>query len=160
MAHVACPQRTVPGLIVAAYHAGIQSTPFQTPPYPTAEIRALVKVVDAKKLLLDAEDAIRENDQRPAAAAIPIYGDHGHPVKRVFDLMLKYMVREDVRLHGEKYYHTVPEEYRTTRSAFRRGQFVALAGVTAGAYGYNREDKHGSLAAGYEEACRLLGVEA
>jgi hypothetical protein len=32
--------------------------------------------------------------------------------------------------------------------------------VTTSAYGYNREDKAGFRAAGYEEACKLLGVEA
>jgi hypothetical protein len=37
---------------------------------------------------------------------------------------------------------------------------VALARVTASAYGYNRDDKHGFRAAGYEEACKLLGVDA
>jgi len=33
-----------------------------------------------------------------------------------------------------------------------------LARVTASAYGYNREDKHGFRAAGYEDACKLLGT--
>ena len=76
------------------------------------------------------------------------------------DLMLKYAVSEDGRLHGEKYYQTVREEYQTTRPAFRWRQIVALARVTASSFGYNREDKHGFRAAGYEEACRLLGVDA
>ncbi|MEO2031213.1 MAG: hypothetical protein ABGZ35_03915, partial [Planctomycetaceae bacterium] len=160
MARVASPEHAVSGLIVAAYHAGIQSSPFQTPPYPTDEHMALVKVVDAKRLLQEAEDAIRHNDQGRAAAAIRIYGDNGHAVERVFDLMLKYAVSEDGRLHGEKYYHTVREEYRTTRAAFRWRQVVGLARVTASSYAYNREDKHGFRAAGYEEACRLLGVDA
>jgi hypothetical protein len=160
MARIASPQHAVSGLIVAAYHAGVQSSPFQTPPYPTDEHRALVKVVDAKQLLLEAEDAIRQNDQGRAAAAIQIYGDNGHAVEPVFELMLKYAVSEDGRLHGEKYYHTVREEYRTTRAAFRWRQVVGLARVTASAYGYNREDKHEFRAAGYEEACQLLGVEA
>ena len=74
--------------------------------------------------------------------------------------MLKYAVSEDGRLHGEKYYHTVREEFRTIRPAFRWRQIVALARVTASAYGYNREDKNGFRAAGYEDACRLLGVDA
>ena len=38
-------------------------------------------------------------------------------------------------------------------------QVVALARVTASAYGYNREDQHGFRAARYEQACKLLGVE-
>jgi len=53
----------------------------------------------------------------------------------------------------------VREEYTTTRPAFRWRQMVGLARVTASAYGYNRDDKHGFHAPGYEEACKLLGVE-
>ncbi|HUG68582.1 MAG TPA: hypothetical protein VMM76_12585, partial [Pirellulaceae bacterium] len=160
MARIAEPRHAVSGLIVAAYHAGIQSAPFQTPAYPTDEHRALVKVSDAAKLLAEAEDAIHHNDQGRATAAIQIYGEHGHAIEPVLDLMLKYTVSEDGRLHGEKYYHTVREEYRTTRPAFRWRQIVGLARVTTSAYGYNREDKHGFRAAGYEDACQLLGVDA
>ncbi len=160
MARIAESKHAVSGLIVAAYHAGIQSAPFQTPAYPTDEHRALVKIDDAKGLLAEAEDSIRNNDQGRATAAIQIYGDRGYGVDPVFDLMLKYAVSEDGRLHGEKYYHTVREEYRTTRQAFRWRQVVALARVTASAYGFNRDDKHGFRAAGYEDACRVLGVDA
>ncbi len=88
-----------------------------------------------------------------------IYGENGHGVEAALDLMLKYAVSEDGRLHGEKYFHTVREEYRTIRPAFRWRQIVALARVTSSAYGYNRDDKHGFRAAGYEDACKLLGVE-
>ena len=98
--------------------------------------------------------------QGRATAAIQIYGDRGYAVDPVFDLMLKYAVSEDGRLHGEKYYHTVREEYRTTRSAFKWRQVVALARVTTSAYGCNRDDARGFRAAGYEDACKLLGVEA
>ena len=89
-----------------------------------------------------------------------IYGENGHAVEPALELMLKYAVSEDGRLHGEKYFQTVREEYRTIRPAFRWREIVGLARVTASAYGYNREDKHGFRAAGYEEACRLLGVVA
>lgn len=160
MARVGDTRHAITGLIVAAYHAGIQSPPFQTPAYPTDEHRALIKIQDARGLLAETEDAIRANDQGRATAAIQIYGDRGYSVDQVFDLMLKYAVSEDGRLHGEKYYHTVREEYRTTRPAFRWRQVIALARVTASAYGYNRDDKHGFRAAGYEDACKLLGVEA
>jgi hypothetical protein len=74
--------------------------------------------------------------------------------------MLKYTISEDGRLHGEKYFHTVREEFRDIRPAFRWRQLVGLARVTASAYGYNREDKAGFRAPGYEEACSLLGVES
>jgi hypothetical protein len=160
MARVAEPRHAISGLIVAAYHAGIQSAPFQTPPYPTDEHKALIKVQDAAGLLAETDDAIRHNDQGRATAAIGIYGERGYDVDAVFKLMLKFAVSEDGRLHGEKYFHTVREEYRTIRPAFRWRQIVGLARVTASAYGYNREDKHGFRAAGYEEACKLLGVDA
>ena len=160
MARIAEPRHAISGLIVAAYHAGVQSAPFQTPSYPTDEHRALVGVTSAAELLAETEDAIRNNDQGRATAAIQIYGEHGYDVEPVFDVMLKYAVSEDGRLHGEKYYQTVREEYQTIRPAFRWRQIVGLARVTTSAYGYNREDQHGFRAAGYEEACKLLGVEA
>ena len=118
-----------------------------------------MKAQDAAGLLAAAEDAIRHNDQGRATAAIQIYGDRGFAVDPVFDLMLKYAISEDGRLHGEKYFNTVREEYRTTRPAFRWRQIVALARVTTSSFGYNREDKYGFRAAGYEDACKLLGVE-
>jgi len=65
--------------------------------------------------LADTEDAIRHNDQGRAAAAMQIYGESGFGVEPTLDLMLKYAVSEDGRLHGEKYFHTVREEYRTIR---------------------------------------------
>ena len=159
MVRVADHRFTASGLIVAAYHAGIQSPPFKTPVYPTDEHRRLVKARNAKGLLAESEDAIRHNDQGRSAAAIQIYGERGYAAGPVFTLMLKYAVSEDGRLHGEKFFHTVCEEYRTTRPAFRWRQMVALARVTASAYGYNRSDQHGFRAAGYEEACKLLSVE-
>jgi hypothetical protein len=160
MVRISEPHYAVSGLIVAAYHAGIQSAPFQTPAYPTEEHRAQVKPRDAAGLLAETDDAIRHNDQGRAAAAMQIYGEEGHAVDAAMDLMLKYAVSEDGRLHGEKYFHTVREEYDTIRPAFRWRQIVALARVTSSAYGYNREDKHGFRAAGYEDACKLLNVEA
>ena len=119
MARVAEPRHAVSGLIVAAYHAGVQGPAFQTPAYPTDEHRALIKINDATGLLAEAEDAIKNNDQGRVTAAIQIYGERGYSVDPVFDLMLKYAVSEDGRLHAEKYYNTVREEYRTIRPAFR-----------------------------------------
>jgi hypothetical protein len=159
MVRITEPRLCISGLIVAAYHAGVQSEPFQTPAYPTEEHRAQVKQRDAAGLLAETEDAIRHNDQGRAAAAMQIYGENGHAVEPALDMMLKYTVSEDGRLHGEKYFQTVREEYRSIRPAFRWRQVVGLARVTASAYGYNREDKHGFRAAGYEDACKLLGVE-
>lgn len=87
-------------------------------------------------------------------------GARGYPVDAVLELMLKYAVSEDGRLHGEKYFQTVREEYRTIRPAFRWRQIVGLTRVTSSAYCYNRDDKHGFRAAGYEDACKLLGVNS
>jgi hypothetical protein len=145
------------GMIVAAYHSAAH-TPFKTEAYPTAVHREAIKATEAAALLAEAEDAVRHNDQGRAAAAIAIYGERGYPVEAVYNSMLKYTISEDGRLHGEKYFQTVQEEYRTTRPAFRWRQIIGLARVTASAYGYDREDKHGARAPGYEEACRLLRV--
>ena len=88
------------------------------------------------------------------------YGEFGHDPRGAFDLLLKYAISEDGRLHAEKYFRTVQEEFGLMHPAFRWRQITALARVTASQFGYNREDKHGYRAPGYEEACRLLGVEA
>jgi hypothetical protein len=159
MARVAQPLHALTGLVVAGYHVAAHR-PFKGEAYPTSEHRALIKANDAAGLLAEAEDAVRHNDQGRAAAAIAIYGEKGFSPEAVYQLMLKYTISEDGRLHGEKYFHTVQEEYRTTRPAFRWRQLVGLARVTASAYGYDRQDKQGGRAAGYEEACRLLKVTA
>jgi hypothetical protein len=160
MARVLKGPLAITGLVVAAYHTGMYGAigSFKTPPYPNDEHRKSIKTTDAKALLAEAEDAIRHNDQGRAAAAIAVYTEQGHAPRPVLDLMLRYAISEDGRLHAEKYFHTVTEEYATTRPAFRSRQLVALARVSASAYGYDRQDKSGHRAPGYEEACRLLGV--
>lgn len=150
-------QYAVSGLIVAAYHSA-SHTPFAGESYPLDEHRAAIKATDAAGLLAECEDAVKANDQGRAAAAIQIYGEKDYPVNAVFQTLIKYTISEDGRLHGEKYFHTVSEEFKTTRSAFRWRQITGLARVTASSFGYNRKDEKGFRAAGYEEACRLLGV--
>jgi hypothetical protein len=150
-------QHAVSGLIVAAYHSA-SHTPFTGESYPLDEHRATIKATDAAGLLAECEDAVRSNDQGRAAAAIQIYGENNFPVHAVFEALIKYTISEDGRLHGEKYFHTVGEEFKTTRAAFRWRQITGLARVTASSYGYNRADEQGFRAAGYEDACRLLGV--
>jgi hypothetical protein len=157
MARVADTRHAIAGLIVAAYHSS-RHDPFASPAYPLDEHREAIKATDPEGLLAEAEDAVKHNDQGRAAAAIQIYGERGYSVEPVFDRMLTFTISEDGRLHGEKYYATVREEYKTIRPAFRWRQIVGLARVTASAYGYNREDQHGFRAPGYEEACKLLGV--
>lgn len=157
MARVATPRLAYSGLIVAAYHVAIHQ-PFAGAAYPTAEARSAIHGASPEALLDEADDAIRHNDQPRAAAAIALYGEQGHSSEAVFERLLRFTVSEDGRLHGEKYYQTAREEFRTTRPAFRWRQLVALARVTASAYGYDRQDQTGGRAPGYEEACKLLGV--
>ena len=102
--------------------------------------------------------AIRENNQTVACAAVHRYGQLGHAPRGVFDLMLKYAISEDGRLHAEKYYRTVSDEFASMRPAFRWRELTALARVTASSFAYDRLDKHGFRAPGFEEACKLLGV--
>jgi hypothetical protein len=159
MARMSKPDYAISGLIVAAYHVAVHK-PFAGDAYPTADHRQLIKTTDPEALLAEAEDAVRHNDQGRAAAAIALYGEQNPSPEAVYQRMLKYTISEDGRLHGEKYFQTVQEEYRATRPAFRWRQLIGLARVTASAYGYDREDKHGRRAPGYEEACRLLKVTA
>jgi hypothetical protein len=117
-------------------------------PYPREDARNRVKARDQAGLLRELEDAIRNREQPRATAAMHWYGEQGHPPRAAFDLLLRYAVSEDGALHAEKYYRTVTEEFAATRAAFRRRQLVALARVTASAYG--------QPAPGYSEACKLL----
>ena len=105
---------------------------------------------DPKTLLGETETAIRGKDQLRAAALVARYGQRGHDPRPVFDLLLKFATSEDGALHAEKYYNTVTAEFAATRPAYRWGQLVALARVTASEYGYR--------SAGYDEAKKLLGV--
>jgi hypothetical protein len=105
---------------------------------------------DAAALLREAEEAVRNNDQGLACAAVHRYGQLDHPARAVLDLLLKYAVSEDGALHAEKYYRTASEEFAAGRPAFRWRQLVALARVTASEYG--------QPAPGYAEACQLLKV--
>lgn len=145
------------GLIVSTYHTAMYP-PFREDPYPLTEHSAKIKTNDAEELLGICEECIQVNDQGIAAAAIHKYGDLGHDQRPVFDLLLKYAISEDGRLHAEKYYRTVVEEFAASRPAFRWRQLVALARVTASAYGYDTKDQKGHRAPGYEDARRLLGL--
>jgi len=109
-----------------------------------------IKAKDATTLLRDADAAIRDRDGGRVCALVQRYGELGHPPRPVFDLLLKYAVSEDGKLHAEKYYQAMSEEFAATRPAFRWRHLVALARVTASEYG--------SPAPGYAEACRLLKV--
>ncbi len=152
-------RNVVIGLLVAAYYTA-RRYPYRQESYPQDKHRAEIKGKDAKTLLAEAEEAIRSNEQGVASAAIQIYSEKGFAARPVFDLMLRFSISEDGRLHSEKYYRTVVEEFATTRKSLLWLQLVSLARVTACSFGYTRRDKKGFRAPGYEEACRLLGVDA
>ncbi len=152
------PRHQAAGLIVSAFHTA-KYIPFEHEPYPTELHREKVKAETASELLGVAEEAIRANDQPTAAAAVYIYGENGFAAQPVFNLMLKYAVSEDGRLHAEKYFHTVREEFASTRPELRWRHLVALGRVTASAFGYSGQDEKGYRAPGYEDACKLLGVK-
>ncbi len=146
------------GLLVSAWHTG-RYDQWQTEPYPLENHFEKIKSEDSKQLLGICEEAIRGNDQGTASAAIFQYGQLGFKVEPVFELMLKYAISEDGRLHSEKFYRTVKEEYAFARPEFRWRQMVALARVTASAYAYDVSDNHGHRAPGYVQACELLKVQ-
>jgi hypothetical protein len=143
-------RNVVASLIVGAFHTAGQSERANTLPYPLAEHIAAIRTNDPTALLREADSAIRAKDQFRAAAAIHRYGEQGYEPKAAFDLLLKYGTSEDGALHAEKYYNTVRAEFATMRPAFRWGQLVALARVTASEYGRKSP--------GYEEAKKLLNV--
>lgn len=166
IARVTGPRCRAAGLMLAAMDAAqshrwslAQKNPGHLKePYPRPQDVEAVKATTPEALLKDLDGAIRENDQLRAAALVQRYGQFDQQVRPVFDLLLKYAVSEDGRLHAEKYYRTVGEEFKTTRPAFRWRQVVALARVTASMYGYSQQDTKAGRAPGYEEACKLLRV--
>jgi hypothetical protein len=148
IARVSNPRNTTASLIVGAFHTAGQSGRSTSEPYPTAEQLAEVRIDDGAALLRETDAAIRVNDQFRAAALVQRYGQLGHPAQPVFGLLLKYASSEDGALHAEKYYWTVVEEFAATRPAFRWGQLVALARVTASQYGRQWP--------GYQDALKML----
>ncbi len=154
IAKASTPYNAVTGLIVAGYHlvAPTGRDWKNLPAYPLAEHRAEVKTQEPAGLLKELDGAIRDNHQARAAAIVDHYGALGHPVRPVFDLLLRYATSEDGALHAEKYYRTVFEEFHRTRKAYRWNHVAALARVTASEYG-KRAD-------GYEQACTLLRVKS
>jgi len=146
------------GLMVSAWHTG-RYDQWKSEAYPLEAHFEKIKTEKPTELLGICEEAIRDNDQGTASAAIDRYGKLGHDEKPVFDLMLKYAISEDGRLHSEKFYRTVKEEFAFARPKFKWNQLVALARVTASAYAYDVQDNHGHRAPGYEAACEMLKIE-
>ncbi len=140
LARVSNARNTFACLILGAYQVALDRTNrggdfLHWEPLPLASHRAQIKTTDADALLREADEAIRGNLQAHAAALVSRYGELGHPPRAVFDLMLRYAISEDGALHAEKYYHTVTDEFASTRPAFRWRQLVSLARVTASEYG-------------------------
>lgn len=152
IARVSNQRNQTASLIVGAYHTGGQSGGQRSEPYPTPEHLEKLRATDQKSLLKTAEDAVRQNDQATAAAAVQQYGETNGDAAGVFRMLLGFATSEDGALHAEKYFRTVREEFGTTRSAFRWRQLTALARVTA--------SEHGTPAPGYNQARELLGLEA
>lgn len=158
IARVSNHRNAVASLIVGAYHTAGQDGDLHKQPLPFADHLEKITTEDPAAILKQAEGAIRKNNQTLACAAVHRYGQLGHAPRGVFDLMLKYAISEDGRLHAEKYYRTVSEEFASMRSAFRWRELTALARVTASSFAYDRLDKRGFRAPGYDEACKLLGI--
>jgi hypothetical protein len=140
MARAVNPRNAAACLILAGYEVArdrqARAAEFlKWTPRPLAEFAEAVTATDAKRLLAEAENAIKANQQEIASAVVHRYGAQGHDPAPVFALLLKYAVSEDGALHAEKYYNTVREEFAWTRPAFRWRQLVALARVTASEYG-------------------------
>lgn len=167
IARVADNRSAVAALILAAHFVSSSHCPeghsrgkgHNATPFPTDEQIAQVAASDAATLLKELDGAVRENDQLRACAIADRYAVLGHGHRPLRDLLLRFTVSEDGRLHGEKYYRTVSEEYASARPEFRRRHFSALARVTASAYGYSLQDQQIGHSPAYEEACRVLKVE-
>lgn len=155
LARVSNARNTFACLILGAFQAALDRTNrggdfLNWDPLPTPYHLGLIKSKEESELLHEADEAIRQNLQAHAAAAVYRYGELGHDPRPVFDLLLRYAVSEDGALHAEKYYRTVTEEFTAIRPAFRWRQLVALARVTASEYG--------RPAPGMAEAKELLKV--
>ena len=148
IARVSNQRNTIASLIVGAFHTAGQSGGLNKQSYPLPEDLEKITTKEAPMLLRDLEAAIKDKDQLRAAALVHRYVELDHPVRPVFDVLIRFATSEDGALHAEKYYRTVTEEYAATRAAIRGRQLVALARVTASECGYP--------APGYAEACRLL----
>jgi hypothetical protein len=149
IARVSNPRNTFASLIAGAYHTAGQTSRQMKEMVPQAADLEPIRGTSAVALLKLTEEAIRAKDQRRTSALAHRYGQQGHDARALFNLLLRYAVSEDGALHAEKYYRTVSEEFVSVRPAFRWQHLVALARVTASAYG--------KPAPGVEEARKLLG---
>ena len=106
--------------------------------------------LDGDALLAKLDEAIQNNLQGHATAVVQRYSELSLPADRLFGSLLRYAVSEDGALHAEKYFHTVWDDFHTTRPAMQWQHLVALSRVTASEFG--------KPAAGQQEARELLGL--
>lgn len=104
-------------------------------PVPPAWQLKEVTAAEPAKLLERLEDMIRQNLQSHACAAVHRWSTLGLPEEPILALLRNFAVSEDGALHAEKYYQTTWDEFHRTRPAFRWRHLIALARVTASAYG-------------------------
>ena len=142
-------------LILAGYQAALDRTErggdfLNWQPRPTDEVLKKVSANDAESLLKQLDGAIRDNDQERACAVTARIGQLGYAPRPVFDLLLKYACSEEGALHAEKFYRTSSDGFADARAPHKWRHLIALARVTA--------SEANQPAAGYAEACELLGV--
>jgi hypothetical protein len=135
VARTASPATGMTSLCVAAFHTAGQSGAVGAEPFDFRDAAAKLGVADAPALLAATAAAIEQQDQPAAMAAASAYGARGAAPEPMFDLLLRYAVSEDGALHAEKYFHTVGEEFASTRASHRWQLVVALARVTASEFG-------------------------
>jgi hypothetical protein len=155
LARVANPRNQAVCLILGAWQASRDRSDrggdfLNWEPYPRQDAVAQVRNVETERLLPALEEAIRGREQARAAALAQRYLASDRPQRALWDLLLRFAISEDGALHAEKFYRTSVEEFASVRPAFRQRYLIALARVTASAYGYP--------APGHSDTCRLLGV--
>ncbi|HMP03884.1 MAG TPA: hypothetical protein PKC45_15435, partial [Gemmatales bacterium] len=166
LARVCNDRNRMAGLILAginvasSYHQGGQPQDrlHEQQCFLRSEDRAQAAKVAAAQLPEELRTAIEDNDQQRATALVEWAGQQGLEAVPLFNQFLRYAVSEDGRLHAEKYFLTVVEEFRATRPSLRWKHLMALARVTASCYGMSQQDRKEGRAPGYEEACQLLKV--
>lgn len=157
IARVGGPRTAFTSLVLAAYQVASDRANrggkfLEWKPYPTADHLEGVREVSAEALLKELDGAIRDKRQPRAAALAHRIAESksADAIKAAFALLRGHAIADDGALHAEKFYRTVTEEYAALRPAFRARQLVALARVTASAYG--------QPAPGMKEAKAILKV--
>ncbi len=143
---------TASSLVLGAYQIardrGTSGEFFTWQPYPRPEHVEKVRDIAPEKLLVELGGAVKENDQGRAAAIASRVGEK--QASEAFALLREFAVTEDGALHAEKYYRTTSAEFADARPGHRTRQLVALARVSASAFG--------QPAPGVKEAKALLKV--